>query len=199
MKKVILTCLAAIACLLSPLSSFSDEEQQGCENRGGRDMHPGMRPGGRMDHDMKFEKIVFFKAHGILMAEEKIGLTDEQRGKIESLLVDLEKASIKNESEIKLLELDLREGIKKDEINEEAVGKLIEKKFALKEEMAKEALKSYVALNKILTKDQVKSLKTLREECMKQGMCKRCEEGMGEREKPMHGFGKHQEHQSNKE
>lgn len=107
------------------------------------------------------DKMFFRKAHLALAHAAELGLSDDQVSKIKSLEYNLKKNLIKEDADIKLLELDIREEVKKDTVDTNAVNSLIDKKYAIKAGKAKEAVQAYANLKQVLTKDQYNKLKEM--------------------------------------
>ena len=103
--------------------------------------------------------IFFHKARLILANAADLSLTDDQVSKIKELEYSAKKSLIKENADIKSLALDIREAIRKDETDLTAVNSLIDQKYALKAQKAKESVQACANLKKVLTKDQEKKLK----------------------------------------
>ncbi len=109
-------------------------------------------------HDGMF----FHKAHFILSKSSELGLSDEQKKKIETLEYNLKKSAISNEAELKSLDVDIGQALRNDALDANAVNSLIDKKYALKAKKAKEDIQACANLTAILTPDQSKKLKEMR-------------------------------------
>lgn len=188
MKPVIKLVLAACSLMISTSFASADE----CKTEQSDHWK------GKMHHEMGFDKIFFFKSHFILQAADKIGLSEEQTKKIKELAYNVKKSAIKQESEIKLIALDIREEMIKDEINEKAVNDLIDKKYAAESQKAKDGIAAYASLKQIVTKEQFAKLKDLKTEEMKHWMGRE-KTGEWNKEHGSHGEGRHQEQGSHQE
>ena len=144
----------------------------------------------KMGNERGCEGCFSFKVHALLKFGDKIGLSDEQTEKIKDLDYNLKKSTIKEDAEIKLTSLDIRQEMEKDDININTVNDLIDKKYAVKSKKSKEEVEAFAKLKKIITKEQFKKLKEIRSEEMKQRMCDRkmCAE---HKEHGKHGKNKH--------
>jgi Spy/CpxP family protein refolding chaperone len=134
---------------------------------------------------MDLADMFVFKAHFILANASDLGLSDDQMDKIMALKYGFKKSVIKNDADIESLVLDIKEELRKAEVDVAAVNTLIDKKYAAKAQRAKEIVSSCVSLKKVLTKEQMGKLKDL----WQGGMMKKAKypgiekEGMEEPEK----------------
>ena len=119
-----------------------------------------------------FESKIYRKAHFILKNKEELGLSDKQAKEIKDLKINTKKDLIRKKAEIDILALDIKTAMRKDPVDTDAVGKLIDKKYDLKKEKAKSAIGACAAIRSILTKEQKDKLK---------GLCKKFKKEM------MHG------------
>ena len=173
MKYIIGVCIIA-CCVLAVASSVVFADGCGMEKCNFGAGH------GKMSHKMEIDKIFFYKASLILKNASELGLSAEQIEKIKALKYGIEKNSIKEEADIKSVALDIKEALWKDNIDSNAVNKLIDQKYALKAQKAKEAIGAYVTLKGILTPEQLGKLKE-----MHRGSMKGCHKALGERKEGM--------------
>ena len=124
---------------------------------------------GGMWHKKGSDGIFFLKARIILKNAAELGLSEDQIAKIKALKYNVEKSSIKSEADIKAIALDIREAVRKDDVDTSAVNSLIDKKYAIKAQKAKDDVEAYVSLKKILTGDQQKKLKEIWSSGMNKG------------------------------
>ena len=110
----------------------------------------GMHKGMGAEHGM--DRLFFFKVGLILGRSADIGLTDDQKEKVETLKYNFLKTIIK----------DIKEGLRKDEADIKTINGLLDKEYVAKAQKAKDAVEACVNLNKIITKDQQKKLKEMR-------------------------------------
>ena len=108
------------------------------------------------------DRLFFFKVGLILGRSADIGLTDDQKEKVETLKYNFLKTIIKENADIELLALDIKEGLRKDEADIKTINGLLDKEYVAKAQKAKDAVEACVNLNKIITKDQQKKLKEMR-------------------------------------
>jgi Spy/CpxP family protein refolding chaperone len=138
----------------------------------------GMMYGHKQESSQEESGGMFFhQARFILMQKDEIGLTEEQVEKVKTLQYNVEKNLIKEKADLELLVLDIREELRKDDINLNAVRGLIDKKYAAKAQKAKEDVEAYVNLKNILSKDQQKKLQEMGKGGMK-GKMEHGEKGM---------------------
>lgn len=150
-------CIAAIASS----AAFADECHMGkCNMMSGH---------GKMSHEMEASDIFFHKSGFILSEAAELGLSSDQVEKVKALKYSVEKNMVKEDADIKTLAIDIKEAVGKDEIDVNAVNKLIDQKYSLKAQKTKESIAAYVNLRKILTQDQLKKLKDMCQNKMKGG------------------------------
>ncbi|MDD5428393.1 MAG: hypothetical protein PHI58_04040 [Candidatus Omnitrophica bacterium] len=160
MKRIAVICIA-VCCALAIASSgaFANE----CNMRKG-----GFADGkGKMSCGMGTDNMFFHKAHMILDNAAELGLTNEQIEKVKALKYSVGKNVIKEDADIAAAALDIKEAMGKDEIDVNAVNKLIDQKYALKAQKAKDNVAAYVNLKKILSPDQFNKLKAMHKKGMK--------------------------------
>jgi len=172
--KYLISIFIVVCCAVAVVSSIA------CADGCGMGKCSVMPAHGKMSRGMETDNIFFHKAHLILAKAAELGLSSDQTEKIKALKYSIEKSFIKEDADIKSLVLDIKEGLGKDEIDIDAVNKLIDQKYSLKAQKTKEAVGAYVNLEKILTQDQLKKLKEM---CCR-GM-KGWHKGREERREPM--------------
>jgi len=122
----------------------------------------GMPEQRRMWSEKSHDGIFFHKARMILSHAAELGLSDDQISKIKALEYDFKKNLIKEKADIQLLGLDIRQALRKDEVDVKTVNSLIDQKYVLKAQEAKQIVQACLDLKKILSKEQAKELKELR-------------------------------------
>ena len=163
MKRVMKT-LVILACVCAlPLSyAFADDSQRGKCGMGMAGMGmPGMRHKMKAMDKMSFEDRFYNKAIFILMRSEEIKLTAEQKDKISSLKHKIMRSMTLKEAEVEVLAMDIMEALKADKVDMSAVNKLIDQKYDLKRQQAKEIAGACNDLRAILTKDQQDKVKDM--------------------------------------
>jgi Spy/CpxP family protein refolding chaperone len=154
MKRLIGVLVFAFCVLAAgTLSARADQEMMAQCNK--KCMHDEMKP----ETDLK--DMLFQRAHFILDNAVKIELSDEQADKVKAIKYTMKKALIMSEADIASADLDVKEGLGKDEFDVNALNTLIDKEYAIKAQQAKDLVAAYADLNKVLTKDQEKKLKSL--------------------------------------
>ena len=155
-----MTVFAVVLCALTLVSSaaFADQHSMGECNF----MPKYHKMWSKKGHD----KMFLHKAHLALAHATELGLSDDQVSKIKDLEYTFKKSLIKENADIKSLGLDIRKAIGKDVVDTNAVNSLIDQKYAIKTQKAKDAVQAYANLKKILTKDQYSKLKEMRHHAM---------------------------------
>jgi Spy/CpxP family protein refolding chaperone len=153
--KVALRCFgfAILALVLSAQCAFSEDS-------------PMERCSMMCDHDKKMSKMgmddMFMrKVHFIMANADEIGLSEDQMNRIETLKMDVKKSGIKNKADIDVLAIDIKSELTKDDVNLNTVNTLIDKKYLIKAQIAKDSAAACVNLKKILTAEQQKKMKDL--------------------------------------
>lgn len=103
----------------------------------------------------KFIKTVKIIHHN----QDELNVNDNQLNQIRELKIALKKDSIKKKAEIMIITVDIRSFLYEDEIDVDAVSKLIDQKYEIKKAGMKKVVKSFAELKKILTKEQKEKLK----------------------------------------
>lgn len=90
---------------------------------------------------------------------KKLGLTEEQQEKVQSIRRNAEKEKIKAEAELHIKQIEMEEEIEKKSVNEKEVFKLIEAISALQKKLLESRIKTMLALKKVLTPEQQEKMK----------------------------------------
>jgi hypothetical protein len=145
--------LALLALAIAAPCAFSDDSPMGrCEMMCKQD---------KMMSKMGMDDMLMLKFSFIMANADEIGISDDQVSKIETLKADFKKGLIKNEAEIKIASVDIKSELMKDDTNLNTVNTLLDKKYLIKAQVAKDSAAAYVSLKKILTADQQKKMKDL--------------------------------------
>lgn len=118
----------------------------------------GMRRGGGLGGDA-----------GLLrMAENPrmrtyLGLTDEQVGRLHKIGVDAEKSAVQNRADMQLHRIELRELMRADNPDHDAIMAKLDEVNALQGKMAKQRVETMLSARSVLTADQLKKMKTFME------------------------------------
>lgn len=110
---------------------------------------------------MAMSDMFIMKAKMIYKNQEVIGVSEDQMKQIKSLKMELKKDSIRKTAEIKILKIDIRSLMHKDQIDVAAVNKLVDQKYEIKKAKTKKAVGAFAKLKKIITKEQMAKLKKL--------------------------------------
>ena len=108
-----------------------------------------------------FKEKFFHFAHMVLENYEELGLSEDAVKKIRELKIGTKKSLIRNRAEAELLMVDIISKLhtEKPEISE--INRLIDKKFDVKKAGMKKLIASFVAIKKLLSKEQMKQMKTI--------------------------------------
>lgn len=93
------------------------------------------------------------------MLLKKLGLTEEQKEKVQSIRSAAEKEKIKVHAELQIKQIDLQEELEKKNVSEKKVDKLIDEIAQLNKKMLESRIKTMLALKKVLTPQQQEKLK----------------------------------------
>ena len=122
---------------------------------GGRNIH-GMHPSSmslmKMLH--KWETLFFAQ-------KDELGLTEEQLDEIESIFISHEKSAIRKKADLKVLLIESKEALLKEEIDLKTVEKKLKAMEALKTEMAMETIRTLKKELAVLTAEQQKKIRQL--------------------------------------
>lgn len=147
-----------------PASDLSDKRhsaQAGHEKGGGCGKScpfSKMKGGDKQDGlDGKF----LYKAHFILENVEELGLSDKQKEEIKNLKMDTKKNLIRQDAEIDVLALDIKQKMYESTIDTKAVNELIDQKYELKKAKAKASVEAIAKLKQILSDEQHKKMKAM--------------------------------------
>jgi len=154
MKHIIVVCIIA-CCALAVASSplFAEEGMGKCNFMPGR--------GGMCEKKADHEGMFLHKASFILKNAAELGLSDDQVEKIKAAEYSLKKSVIKEDADIESLALDIKEALRKDVVDLNAVNSLVDQKYAIKAQKTKEDIAAYANLKALLTKDQHKKMKEI--------------------------------------
>jgi len=178
MKKQIAVLIAVAALLVSALGyvAYSAQSQFGpgagqgkfSKGRGGPmgggmgmmgDMGKRMMGGGGMDMMLRNPK-----------TQKKLGLTDDQKAKLKTLSSDSMRKSIKNEADIKILFLDLKDLMSSPKPDTAKVDSKIDEIAAACSAEAKLMIHTMIASRSVLTPEQLEKLEGMRGKMEWKGM-----------------------------
>ena len=130
-----------------------------------------------MQNKCCFAEKFFHFAHLALENYEELGLSEDAVKKIRELKIGTKKSLIRNRAEAELLMVDVisKLHMEKPEISE--INRLIDKKFDVKKAGMKKLIASFVAVKKLLSKEQIKQIKAIckseSHSQSKEGQCRR--------------------------
>ena len=153
MKRIIVICIIACCALAVASSPLFADGMGKCNFMPGH----GSMCGKKADHEGMF----LHKAAFILKNAAELGLSDEQVEKIKAAEYGLKKSTIKEDADIASLVLDIKEALRKDVVDLNAVNGLVDQKYVIKAQKAKEDIAAYANLKALLTKDQHNKLKEM--------------------------------------
>ncbi len=111
----------------------------------------------------------------------ELSLTDEQVGRLHKLAVDSEKSSIKTRADLQLHRIELRELLRADNPDRDAIMSKVQEVSDLRGQMAKQHIETMLSARSVLTPEQQKKLRSFREQ---RGMA-----GPGHERRMEHGEG----------
>ena len=94
---------------------------------------------------------------------QALGLTDEQVERLHKIGVDAEKTSIQTRADLELRHIELRELLRADNPDHDAIMQKIDQVNALRGKMQKQRVETMLSARSVLTPEQIKKLKTFRE------------------------------------
>lgn len=89
-----------------------------------------------------------------------LNLTDQQVDRLRQIAVDTEKASVKNRADAAVRGIELRELLRADKPDRDAVMKKVQEVSSLRAEMMKEHIDALLAAKDVLTPEQQKKIRT---------------------------------------
>ncbi|HMD86752.1 MAG TPA: Spy/CpxP family protein refolding chaperone [Terriglobia bacterium] len=140
---------------------------------GGRGQFGGERgaggPGGQRMGWQRGGRHGFGGGAGLLrMAEnprvrQYLGLTDEQVGRLHKIGVDVQKASVQTRADLELRHIELRELLRADNPDHDAIMQKLDQVNALQGKMEKQRVETMLSAKSVLTPEQQKKIKTFME------------------------------------
>ena len=163
-RNMVLTIAMVLTFGLIQSESFADCGSSDC---GKKACNYSSSECGKKDcKDKPLGKKLLKKMHMIFNHQDELGISDDQLDKIKDLKIALKKELIQKEADLDIVKVDIRSALYEDEINLDAVNKLIDQKYETKKSKSKKVVSTLAELKKILTKDQMDKLKDLkRKEC----------------------------------
>lgn len=166
-----------LMCVFAPLMMLNFAVDAAAQPGGGMMMGPcgmcgqGQRMmmpmmGGQKDHgeppsNMSLMKMLHKWGELFFTQKDELGLTEEQLDEIESILMSHVKSAIRKKADLKILLIESREILLKEEINLKAVEKKLKAMEALKTEMAMDGIRTLEKALAVLTPEQQKKIRRL--------------------------------------
>ena len=128
-----------------------------------------------MMNDPVFKALHSYGCPGFLLkSAKKLNLTEKQIQTLTNLKLEFKKAATKNKADIKIATLDIQQAMNADQPDFDKVKKAINKISSLEQELRNNFLNTIIKARKVLTSEQLKTLKTLSSDC-----CKGMQHGQG--------------------
>lgn len=93
-----------------------------------------------------------------------LGLTDEQTAKLREIMVDGRKSAIKTRADLEIQNLELRELLRADQPNHDAVLRKVQEISDLRGQMMKQRVESLLAAKSVLTPEQQQKIRQFKSE-----------------------------------
>lgn len=101
---------------------------------------------------------------------EKLGLSKEQKQRLEKLQMEMEKENIKVQAELRIKRLELKSLLDEENPNRKEIDKKVQEIGGLHTQLLKNKVYSILELKKVLTPEQEEKLKTMRRQFQKPGL-----------------------------
>jgi Spy/CpxP family protein refolding chaperone len=92
-----------------------------------------------------------------------LGLTDEQVGRLHKIGVDAQKASVQSRADMELRHIELRELLRADNPDHDAIMQKLDEVNSLRGKMEKQGVETMLSARSVLTPEQLKKIKTFME------------------------------------
>lgn len=107
---------------------------------------------------------VGMKSDWLLREQQELGLSDAQVQKIRELSLKSQKDAVQAQAEMESINLDIRSKMREENLDQAALGKLIDQKYESRKAYEKRAISSMAEIKSILTPEQKEKLKALKKE-----------------------------------
>lgn len=121
-----------------------------------------------------FDEKMCKKFEMIYENKDELDLSEDQKEKLLDAKMKLKRDLIRKEADIKLLALDIKSELYKDEIDTKTINPMIDKKYAMKAEKTKASVAAYATIKDTLSEKQMETLKELYKKCEKEEYYKKC-------------------------
>lgn len=112
---------------------------------------------GKADLESKFYKKIYM----IEKNQAELGLPDDKLEVLKKLSLETKKAVIKQDAEIEVIALDIKQKLYENPVDIEGTNKLVDQKYDLKKAKAKTLVEAFAKVKSTLSKDQWAKLKEL--------------------------------------
>jgi Spy/CpxP family protein refolding chaperone len=133
--------------------------------KSGFDMPQGFQ--GRHGHFMMGQKVLAMLDNDQFRA--KINLTDDQAGRLRQIVVNTEKSAIETRAQMAVDGIELREMLRADKPDRDAVMKKVEQISSLRGQMMKDGVQAILEAKTVLTPEQQKQFRELMESRFSRG------------------------------
>jgi len=153
--KKLMALLLVAAVFLTPFSATAFDGKKGGEFRkkGGQKSNSGLN-------------FIFREARIINIYKDRLKITEEQKNKLDEVVLNVRKKILKLDAEIKVCLLDMLNELKKDAPDYNVLCDIINKKSEYLVEQEKAKVKALVKIKGILTQTQKEELKKIKRELM---------------------------------
>jgi Spy/CpxP family protein refolding chaperone len=124
-------------------------------------------PWGRGEHDRGFRLLGMLENERV---KTELGLTDQQTDRLRQIMVDARKDSVKTRADITVRGIELREMLRADKPDREAVMKKVQEISDLRGQIMRQHVESLLAAKAVLTPEQQKKMRAFLEHRGRPGM-----------------------------
>jgi len=174
MRRTIAFGLLGLSVLLAAaMIAWADEGQVGTAARWGEHRFEGQGLAGRFGREgMRWRggRHGFGRGAGLLAlannprARAYLNLSDQQVNRLHQIGVDAQKSSVKNRADLQLRGIELRELLRADNPDHDAIMRKVDEISALRGQVAKQRMETMLMARNVLTPEQQKKLRSFREE-----------------------------------
>ncbi|MGD0922155.1 MAG: Spy/CpxP family protein refolding chaperone [Terriglobia bacterium] len=124
-------------------------------------------PWGRGEHGRDFQLLAMLENERV---KTELGLTDEQTDRLRQIMVDAKKNSVRTRADISVRGIELREMLRADKPDREAVMKKVQEISDLRGQIMRQHVESLLAAKTVLTPEQQKKMRAFLEHRGRPGM-----------------------------
>jgi len=119
----------------------------------------GMQGGGH--YEMPLHAKLFMKAKFLMIHQEELGLSEQQLDAIKDIKHGFKKEMITRTAEIEVIKVDIKALLHKRVVDVEAINRLIDQKYAIKNAKSKSMVQAFADLKAVLTDAQYDQMKKI--------------------------------------